>query len=96
MSLIIIHLSFFEQMHDVTVTSHDLIFFYFVVVVELLFFLANGKWQQTFQCRTCLSEDLKYMDLNKENKTYWLRCQREHKLFIQYSKKLRVWLPWQQ
>ena len=30
----------------------------------------------------CLSEDLKYVNINQENKTYSLSYQHEHKLFI--------------
>ena len=31
-----------------------------------------------------VSEDLKYKDINQENKIYWLSYQCEYKLFIQY------------
>ena len=51
--------------------SHDLTFVIFFL--ELLFFLANGKWQQMFQYTPIvyLLKDFKYRDINQENKIYW-------------------------
>ena len=69
-------------MHDITVMSHALIFVKFLV--ELLFFLGNGKHvTEMMQIHNyCLTGDLKYMDLNQENKIYWLKYQFEHKYYL--------------
>ena len=66
-------------MYDDTVASHALIFVRFFV--ELGFF-CEWKTREVFQIYNYrLSGDLKHMDLNQENKIYWLRYQFEQKLF---------------
>ena len=46
----------------------------------------------------CLSDDLKYMDINQENKIFWISYQHIYlyKLFVQYLKTLKERLPWKQ
>ena len=56
-------------------TSHDLIF--------VIYFCRITKNVSIYNY--CLSEDLKYMDINQENKIYRLSYQRVQKLFRQYS-----------
>ena len=70
----------------VTVTSHDLIFvtLFCTIAVFPCEWKPRGEMMQIYNY--CLSEDLKYMNINQENKIYWLRYYwREHKLFIQYN-----------
>ena len=78
MSSILVPLRFCKQIHDVPVTSHDLIF-----VIVAVFPCDRKMATNALIYNYCLSEDLKYMDINQENKIYWLSYHREHKLFIQ-------------
>ena len=68
-----------------------------LLFVEFFFFPCKTRWMMQIY-NYCLSDDLKYMDIDQENKIFWISYQHLYlyKLFVQYLKTLKERLPWKQ
>ena len=89
MSSIMVNLSLCKHMHDVTVTSHDLNFVIFLDRIAV--FSRERKTCEFMEISSLLSVvHMRIMNINQEKKILLPKLsEREHKIFIQCSKKLR-------